>query len=314
MANPSLSNRVRMTGVLLALLMIIGVIVWGTDAAQRPLMFAALLAPAVVGMAFSNRLEILLLWLIHVGAFTLFVMLRSSADMYVTPFVQYPIWADRVLGFGTLPTVWLQDTLYVRFAPSWWDRLCLLAYGSHFVNMWLVSGVLSVMRSRAFAPFMLANSLLYVCALAVHFLVPTAPPWLAALQGHTEPIARIILEIGEGITPEMYETALEFSGNDVAAMPSVHIGVMWLILLASRELGRWAFGLASVYTLVMVWSVIYGGEHYVVDALAGMAIAWATWRICWWFVHREDHRAEPRDDRSPEDGEQTIADSIPQGA
>jgi membrane-associated phospholipid phosphatase len=58
-------------------------------------------------------------------------------------------------------------------------------------------------------------------------------------------------------------------------MPSVHLGVTTLIACAlwSTPL-RWP---ALGYLLAMGFAVVYGGEHYAVDVLAGVALAGAAW-------------------------------------
>jgi uncharacterized membrane protein (DUF485 family) len=265
---------------LLALAVLIAVITLGSDLQIRMAAFLVLVVPVAFGFASADRMRVMQLWALHIGAFLIFTNLRAFADdVYATPFVNYVIALDRMIGFGTLPTVWLQDLLYVRGAERWWDRLSLVLYASHFVNMWFMSAVLGITRSRAFAPFMVANALLYLVALLIHFIFPTAPPWLASHLGATQPIARLMFDIGAGLSPELYERALGISGNDVAAMPSIHIGVTWLILLASRHVSRPAVAIAGVYAALMVWSVVYGGEHYVVDGVAGIALAWLCWRI-----------------------------------
>jgi membrane-associated phospholipid phosphatase len=58
-------------------------------------------------------------------------------------------------------------------------------------------------------------------------------------------------------------------------MPSVHLGVTALIACAfwSTPL-RWP---TLLYVPAMGFAVVYGGEHYLIDVLAGVAIAIAAW-------------------------------------
>ena len=78
--------------------------------------------------------------------------------------------------------------------------------------------------------------------------------------------------------------AVQVSDNDVATMPSVHFAVTWLIVLASRSFGNWARWIALGYALLMLWAIVYGGEHYLIDAVVGMLVAWGCWRVCWWYT------------------------------
>ena len=60
-------------------------------------------------------------------------------------------------------------------------------------------------------------------------------------------------------------------------MPSVHLGIATLVALALWPTPvRW---LAVLYVPAMLWAVVYGGEHYVCDGLAGIAIASVCWAL-----------------------------------
>jgi membrane-associated phospholipid phosphatase len=77
--------------------------------------------------------------------------------------------------------------------------------------------------------------------------------------------------------PQLYHSGMGLSGNLVAAMPSVHLGVTALMVAALRPTPlRWA---AVVYLLAMGVAVVYTADHYVVDVLAGVALAALCWRV-----------------------------------
>jgi len=61
--------------------------------------------------------------------------------------------------------------------------------------------------------------------------------------------------------------------NTVAAMPSLHAAYPFMLLLFFWRSG-WAVraGLGA-YTLAMAFALVYGGEHFVADILAGWALA-----------------------------------------
>jgi hypothetical protein len=97
-------------------------------------------------------------------------------------------------------------------------------------------------------------------------LYPTAPPRL--VQG---------LEIADTVGLSGHDTA-SFAGvrfNPYAAMPSMHVG--WSLLLAlvgirivNKRLPRLLFAL---HPALMTLAVTATGNHFFVDALAGMAVA-----------------------------------------
>lgn len=232
------------------------------------------ITPGVVAFTKRDR-QALGLCLAQLVAVGLFVILRASADQWGVPVsVRWPAMLDRGLGLGELPTLRLQRWLYVPGRVTWLERLTALAYGAHGAAPWALALPLLVWRRDRFAPFMVAMIGLLAVALAVHVLLPTAPPWMGATG-----VSRVLADVSRSIDPAAYEAGLKMNGNDVAAMPSVHMGVAWLIVLATwREGSRWRVcGLA--YALAVAWAIVYGGEHYVVDALAGMLVAWGCWRL-----------------------------------
>jgi membrane-associated phospholipid phosphatase len=198
----------------------------------------------------------------YTGGFILFAALRNLADDYGgAPRYIYPIAWDEAL-FGTLPT-------FAMTRRPALDLLCVIVYLSYF----LVPPTVLVLLWRCWPTrlprYVTATLALYAASLVVHWAAPTAPPWMAGLTGHLPPVAQVVAEwFGE--TPS-YGAGIGLSGNLVAAMPSVHVGVSGLIALTLRAtpLG-WPSG---GYAAAMLWAVIYGGEHYAVDALAGLLVA-----------------------------------------
>ena len=64
-------------------------------------------------------------------------------------------------------------------------------------------------------------------------------------------------------------------GNPVAAMPSLHAGIAFLIAIYGIQrlrVPRWRW-LLLLYPLAMSTALVYYGEHYVVDVLAGGLLA-----------------------------------------
>ena len=70
-----------------------------------------------------------------------------------------------------------------------------------------------------------------------------------------------------------------FEPNDLAALPSVHVAATVLVCLASLRVGRFAGVLGALYALAMTIAVVYLGEHFVLDALLGWAVALAGWNV-----------------------------------
>ena len=112
--------------------------------------------------------------------------------------------------------------------------------------------------------------------LAVSFLVPTAPPWLASEHSDAPRMTRVVAEV-LGWNPEQagHDTA---GVNPFAAMPSLHFALTVLVVLA---LWRWPKlrPAAVLYLAAMGFTLVYGGEHYVLDLLVGAAVAVTAWLV-----------------------------------
>jgi membrane-associated phospholipid phosphatase len=114
----------------------------------------------------------------------------------------------------------------------------------------------------------------------VYWMVPTAPPWWAGEKGHMPPVRRIMEEAGERFWRRLWGPLYHsLQGNPFAAMPSLHFGtsVMAARLLSGVSRRHGAAGWA--YALSLGFGLVYLGEHYVVDLIAGFALAEAIWRL-----------------------------------
>jgi membrane-associated phospholipid phosphatase len=76
--------------------------------------------------------------------------------------------------------------------------------------------------------------------------------------------------------------------NNVAAMPSLHAGYALLVTLYLwRLVPRWARPVLALYPAAMAFALVYSGEHYVVDCIAGWVYAGATFfAVNLWFERR----------------------------
>ena len=119
--------------------------------------------------------------------------------------------------------------------------------------------------------------LCFYTGLLASFLVPTAPPWLAAQHGDIASVHRIFQDmVGSGA----HSSAGSAVGqNDVAAMPSLHMAITVVIALFAWRCDRRLGVLGAVYAASMGFALVYLGEHYVVDVLAGIVFAAGAWVV-----------------------------------
>jgi len=183
---------------------------------------------------------------------------------------QEVISADRFLGFGSLPTVWLQQHLYMPGHPSALDYAATVLYFLHFAYP-LTLGYVFWLRNRPmFRRFAAALLLMSFGCFVFFLLVPVAPPWLASQHGYLPHIDKIISSTIPSATTWFYE---HLNPNPVAAFPSLHEAFPVLgLLYGLRIFGRRAWPLA-LWCAAVCFSIVYLGEHYLIDAIAGVLVA-----------------------------------------
>jgi membrane-associated phospholipid phosphatase len=204
-----------------------------------------------------------------------FIILRTGADETSIRWQgEYVAEWDALIAFGSNPTAVLQNAL----RHPWLDAVASWTYISFFVFPTLVA--LAVWwRGKRFQDFVVASAIVHAIAIIVHYAVPTIPPWMASASGMIEPINRIFMDVMLPSAPQIMEAGYRASANDVAAMPSVHMAIATLAALAAMRLGK-AIGIAVwAYAALMLFSITYLGEHYVVDGLAGIVVAIVAWRL-----------------------------------
>jgi membrane-associated phospholipid phosphatase len=193
--------------------------------------------------------------------------------------VDYPIRVDRALGLGTLPTTRLQRALGRE------GRVGPLEYGLSAVHWsWFLvpHGTLAYILLRHREHYPRSAVLMAACfdlGCVVYWLVPTAPPWWAGLKGRMPPVRRIMEEAGQRAWGRLWDPLYHsLQGNPFAAMPSLHFGTSVMAARILSQVGRRQAALGWAYASVLGFGLVYLGEHYVVDLLAGLALAEGIWR------------------------------------
>lgn len=190
--------------------------------------------------------------------------------------VRYPIVTDRLLGGGEIPTIRLQralahngvgrhDTLLSWLHWSWF----IVPHGSVAYVLWK--------RPERFdrAAGMMAAT--FDAGVLTYWLVPTAPPWWAGQNGHLPPVRRIMVEAGSEFWGELWQRLYDSLGrNPFAAMPSLHFGTSVMAAHVLGEVGRKEAVAGWTYAFALGFALVYLGEHYVTDLIAGFALAEAV--------------------------------------
>jgi hypothetical protein len=228
--------------------------------------------------------------------------------------VDYPIVVDRTLGLGQLPTVRLQH----RLARGQWrlgDRVLVWA---HWLWFMVPHGTLVYIMLRHRSRFERSAVMTYAVfdiGAIVYWVLPTAPPWYAASHGgrgrefngrlpapsgahgasgdvavlpttstsagpNGIAVRRMMVEYGEFFWKDGWGPLYSvLGGNPLAAMPSLHFATSMMAAQLLEETGPLAGALGWGYTATLGFALVYLGEHYVVDLLAGAALTTAVRRV-----------------------------------
>lgn len=220
---------------------------------------------------------------------------RGFADNGATPHVMEMVAADRnMFGWltgGDVPTIWLQHHLYDPNGIHWWDVLASWVYFSHFVATPTVAAVLWLRDRFRWAEFARRWFTLSAAGLATYFLYPAAPPWWAAKYGLLDPVARLSSRAWDAIGLHGAGNVLnagQLASNPVAAMPSLHtaFALFVVVFFMPRVHRRW-WPLMLAYPLAMTFTLVYTGEHYMIDVLLGWIYVGLTFALvavfeAWW--------------------------------
>ena len=226
---------------------------------------------------------------------------------------------DRMVGLGHQPVEVVQLHLAAGDQLTWLDWLTAGIYNMHLSEPFIIGYFLWRVNRGVYFQFAAAALALLVLGFITFIVFPAVPPWLAAYQlvhlhgqyfstrdwpalrsiGITHPVQYIqahghvylpgiVNRFGPVLaahplpfhgTPIFY--VFKLAGDKVAAFPSEHAAFPLLELLAVRLVSKRAAVFFGGWVLAVFFSVIYLGEHWVTDVLAG----WVFSLVIFGFVH-----------------------------
>ena len=206
---------------------------------------------------------------------------RFGFTVHFTPQIE----AERLLAFGSIPTNWLQTHLYPGTTGPL-EVFTTMVYLSHFFApappRLLHLGILGAAwirrpalwnprRHRARGNHLRARPDRAAMARRTGWPDPACP---ASHQGRTvrPPSWTAIADIWHDAD----------SYNTVAAIPSLHVAwpLIALLVVWKFRLPRWILTLQLALVVGVLFSIVYAGEHYFVDALVGAPYV----LVAWWLV------------------------------
>jgi hypothetical protein len=191
--------------------------------------------------------------------------------------VAYPVRIDRAIGLGDLPGLRLQRAFARPDMIGGVDRVLvwchwLWFFVPHGTVIWLLfrrPGLFPRGAAQMYAVFDLG--------LIGYWALPTAPPWYAAetgALGSGDPaLRRMMREHGEAFWKAAWSPLYDvLGGNPLAAMPSLHFATSLMAAHLLTEAGPLPGVVGWSYAIALGFALVYLGEHYVVDLLAGAAL------------------------------------------
>jgi membrane-associated phospholipid phosphatase len=278
-------HRAVVVGPPLVYVVALGITVasWGLPVARDQLFFWLLLGLAAFSVAAWRTWGAMLLgWLPLLALLVVYDYLRGAvtvapARAHVAP----QIALDRWLAGGADPSRWLQQHLWSPGHPHWYDYGVWAVYMTHFFVVWLVAAWLWRASRRRFPHYATLTVVLTMAAFIVYWRYPAQPPWMASDAMRIGSLDRIVPTIWDQLGVKSIQSVYENGDvvNPVAAMPSLHAAYPVMLLLFFWGAGRRVRAGLALYAVAMGFALVYSGEHFVSDILAGWALAGAGYAV-----------------------------------
>lgn len=238
-------------------------------------------------------------WIALVVIYMIYDYSRGTADQLGIG-VNYtlPRDIDRFMFLGRDPNVWMQSLL-LRSDVRWYDVGGSIIYMMHFVLPVIPLAMLRVRNRTEWLRYVRRFALTLYIAVGCFIVFPSAPPWMAARDGYLKPVYRITGRGWWELNLKTVSKTLDRGAavlNSVAAMPSLHAGMSMLVALwFTRNSPRWVRVAAMAYPIAMMFTLVYFGEHWVIDCFVGWLVVFAAFAIAdqW-----EKRRATPSVDNA----------------
>lgn len=257
-----------------------------------------MLAGFVIGSIGRTRAQVREMvrdWVVLVAIYMAYDYSRGTADQWGIP-VNFtgPRNLDNILTLGREPVSGMQRRFYTPGDVKWYDVTGSIIYMTHFVFPVLPLAVLRIRNRPEWIRYVRRFAITLFTAVFCFVIYPAAPPWMASKEGFMPPIDRITgrgwYEVGLDTVSRTFDRGVAVL-NPVAAMPSLHAGLALLVALwFTRNGPRWVRVTSLVHPFLMMVTLVYFGEHYIVDCLAG----WAVVLFAFWAADKWEARAASR--------------------
>lgn len=266
------------------LALIFGVMLWRGISIEPEWVVLALL---VIAIALGRGRTFIADWTPFLLLFFAYEAMRGFASK--TGFAPHDLSGlERALFGGTIPTLTLQHAFYRPGVVGWQDAVAMFFYFMHFPLPIVVGFVFWINSREHYWRFVAALLLMCFVAFATYLFWPSAPPWYQ-LHEVVKINDRTVAALwnNQYFVSEIYNS---FNPNRFAAFPSLHAAFPALAAVYAWSRYRaLAVGLIA-WTVAVMLSIVYLGEHYLVDALDGFLYVAAAVLIVEAFNRRRTRR------------------------
>jgi hypothetical protein len=272
----TLLRRIRRPGPLVALsigylALVSGIMIWrGISVSPDYLLLCMVPLALLTGRFFAFLRD----WVPFVALFLGYEALSGVASkLGVKPKVWAMVHVERGLFDGRSPN----EVLQRHFGDLRWLIIaCTVVYFCHFLYPLLVGLVLWLLNRTFFLRYVVALFAMSFAAFVVFLLVPTAPPWLANHWGALPGVHDLL----SGALPSQLSPYFkQLDADPIAAFPSLHAAYPTLGALVLWKVNRRTAFFTVPWCFIVWFSVVFLGQHYVIDVLGGIALAVVTWLV-----------------------------------
>lgn len=172
--------------------------------------------------------------------------------------------ADRAI-FGTDVTVWLE-----RFVTPFWAAFFYVAYSTYYFLPLVLGGFLWARGPELARRFIFTLSVCFYVSYAGYFTIPAFGPRTAQADLYTVPLE------STAVARAISHTINELEHTKLDVFPSGHTMITVAVLMVAWRRARKLFWWLLPVAVLLIFSTVYCRYHYVVDLIAGIALALAT--------------------------------------
>ena len=185
---------------------------------------------------------------------------------------------DTFLLFGHNPVSSLQHALLNPNTVGPVDILTIVVYKMHLPEPFMVGYVLWRLDRAVYFQFAAVVLIFLIIGFITMFLFPAVPPWMASEWLHRVPgiINRYRITANYPVPYFGGPLAGRFPWAPAAAVPSQHAGFPLIELLAFSQVSKAMAVVLAGWVALVLFTVVYLGEHWVTDALVGWVYAAAV--------------------------------------